>query len=141
MDVLAHESLHEFIGGRPSSLVELRDRFVLLAAGSPREGETWLNWVVRRRSDLQAIGTVQATIREVEGRRLARLGWMIGVKWQHQGFASEAAAALVGWIRERGADEIGAHIHPDHEASATVATRAGLRPTDEEFEGERVWRA
>ena len=140
-DVLYDDRLHEFIGGRPSSRLELHDRFVLLAAGSPREGETWMNWVIRRRLDSQAVGTVQATIRGVDGRQAARLGWMVGVEWQNQGFASEAATALVKWVRKLGVEDIGANIHPDHDASATVAIRAGLHQTEEEFEGERVWRA
>jgi RimJ/RimL family protein N-acetyltransferase len=140
-DLLYDERLHEFIGGRPGSRLELHDRFVLLAAGSPRAGESWLNWVARRRLDSQPVGTMQATVRVVDGRRVARLGWMVGVEWQSQGFASEAAVALVKWVRRQGVDDIGANIHPDHEASATVATRAGLRQTEQEFEGERVWRA
>ena len=140
-DVLHDDRLHEFIGGRPTSRLELHDRFVLLAAGSPREGETWMNWVMRRRLDSQAVGTVQATIRGVDGRQAARLGWMVGVEWQNQGFASEAATALVKWVRKLGVEDIGANIHPDHDASAIVATRAGLHQTEEEFEGERVWRA
>ena len=140
-DLLYDERLHEFIGGRPTSRLELHDRFVLLAAGSPRAGETWMNWVVRRRLDSQAVGTVQATVRVVDEREVARLGWMVGVDWQNQGYASEAAVALVKWVRRQGMEDVGANIHPDHEASATVATRAGLHQTEEEFEGERVWRA
>ena len=140
-EVLDDERLHEFIGGRPASRVELHDRFVLLAAGSPRAGETWLNWVVRLRMGSEAVGTVQATIRPVDGRTVARLGWMIGVDWQNQGFASEAAIELVRWIRRQGVDEIGANIHPEHRASEVVAERAGFKQTEEEFEGERVWLA
>jgi RimJ/RimL family protein N-acetyltransferase len=140
-DLLDDERLHEFIGGRPESRLELHDRFVLLAAGSPRAGETWMNWVVRRRFDSQAVGTVQTTVRTVGGRKVARLGWMIGVEWQSQGFASEAASALVKWVRRQSVDEIGANIHPDHRASEVVAGRAGLRQTEAEFEGERVWLA
>ena len=50
-EILDDERLHEFTGDRLGSVTELHDRFVLLAAGSPRSGETWLNWVVRRRLD------------------------------------------------------------------------------------------
>ena len=57
---------------------------------------------------------------------VARLGWMMGVEWQNQGFASEAATALVTWVRRQGVEDVGANIHPEHDASATVATRAGL---------------
>ena len=60
---------------------------------------------------------------------------------QRQGFASEAARALVKWLQRRGAASVVANIHPDHRASAVVAIRAGLRPTPEEVDGEQVWRA
>src|SRR5204863_7822031 len=56
-------------------------------------------------------------------------------------FASEAARALIDWLHQRNIDDVMAHIHPDHGASAAVATRAGLQPTDEQADGERVWRA
>jgi RimJ/RimL family protein N-acetyltransferase len=43
-----------------------------------------------------------------------------------------------------GRPTITAHIRPDHHASATVAARAGLRPTgeyrDHEGVGEQLWR-
>ena len=140
-EVLDDDRLHEFTGDRLASVTELRDRFVLLAAGSPREGEHWLNWVVRRRLDSQALGTVQVTVRSAQGRRVARLGWMIGIPWQGKGYASEAAVALVEWVQRQGVDDIGANIHPGHRASEIVAERAGLQETEEQFEGERVWRA
>jgi RimJ/RimL family protein N-acetyltransferase len=139
--MLFDRRLHEFIGSPPGSRVEVHDRFVLLAAGSPRSGEEWLNWVVRRRADSLAVGTVQATVSEVDGGREARLGWMIGVEWQSRGFGSEAATALVRWVRSQDVHEIAANIHPEHGASAAVARRAGLRETEETHDGERVWRA
>jgi RimJ/RimL family protein N-acetyltransferase len=139
--VLGDERLHEFIGGEPDTLTGLRERYARLVAGSPDPDEVWLNWVVRRRSDAQPIGTVQATLTMSDGESTANVAWVIGVDWQNQGFASEAARALVGWLRQHGADNVVAHIHPDHQASATVAMRAGLRPTDEQADCERVWRA
>ncbi len=138
--VLGDERLHEFIGGGPLTLVELREQYVRLTAGSPRPDELWLNWIVRRRADSQPVGTVQATITTEESRRTAQVAWIIGVEWQNQGFASEAARALVDWLWDSGAHEIVANIHPDHLASAAVATRAGLEPTDDEADGEQVWR-
>ena len=110
-------------------------------AGSPTSGEVWLNWVVRSRVDARAVGTVQATLIDDAGRWRAHVAWVIGVPWQNQGFASEAASALVDWLGDRGVRDVMAHIHPAHRASEIVATRAGLRPTDEDADGERVWRA
>ena len=46
--------LHEFIGGRPATVAELRDRYTRLAADSPDPHETWLNWIVRRRAVVRA---------------------------------------------------------------------------------------
>jgi RimJ/RimL family protein N-acetyltransferase len=142
VDVLADERLHEFIGGRPANLDELRDRYRRLAAGSPDEDQVWLNWIARRRSDAHPVGMLQATLTDHEesGTWTAQVAWIVGVDFQGRGFASEAARALVRWLRPRGVATVEAHIHADHRASAAVATRAGLRPTTEEADGEQVWR-
>jgi RimJ/RimL family protein N-acetyltransferase len=139
-EVLGDQGLHEFIGGEPDTIGGLRERYAKLVGGSPDPDELWLNWIVRRRSDAQPVGTVQATLTKREGEPTATVAWVIGVDWQNQGFASEAARALVDWLRGRGAVDVVAHIHPDHQASAVVATRAGLRPTDAREGGERIWR-
>ena len=138
--VLGDKRLHEFIGGRPATLAELRDRYARLVAGSAKPNDLWLNWVVRRRSDGQPLGTVQATVTTMDGESTANIAWVIGLDWQNQGFASEAASALVDWLLQHGADDVTACIHPKHRASAVVATRAGLRPTDEQRDGEQIWR-
>lgn len=138
--MLGDERLHEFIGGTPPTIAELRERYARFVAGSSKPNELWLNWVVRRRSDEQPLGTVQATITTTEGQSTANVAWVIGMNWQNQGFASEAARALVNWLSQNGADDVIACIHPNHRASAVVATRAGLRPTEEERDGEQVWR-
>ena len=139
--VLADARLHEFIGGQPASLDELRARYAVLEAGSGREDERWWNWVVRRREDGQGVGTVQVTLLMRPTDTSALVAWVIGVPWQGHGYASEAAIALVEWLHESGVDEIAAHIHPDHHASAAVATRASLHRTDELVDGEAVWQA
>jgi RimJ/RimL family protein N-acetyltransferase len=140
MEVLDDERLHEFIGGQPDGPDELRARYATLVAGSSNPAEVWLNWVVRRRADRRAIGTVQATVAIGGHDRSALVAWVIGIPWQGHGFASEAARALVGWLSSQGIDEIAAHINPRHYASAAVATRAGLHRTGEQVEGEQVWR-
>lgn len=70
----------------------------------------------------------------------AEVAWLIGTAWQRRGYASEAAAGLVGWLRGTGIETIVAHVHPDHVGSATVAGRIGLVPTDVFLDGERAWR-
>lgn len=140
VDVLGDEQLHEFIGGHPASYADLRRRYEQLVAGSGDPDQIWLNWIVRRGLDQAPIGTVQATVTRLGNRWTAAIAWVIGVPWQGQGFASEAARALVSWLRGQGADPIAANIHPDNHASARVAARAGLTATAEEVDGEQVWR-
>jgi RimJ/RimL family protein N-acetyltransferase len=138
-ELLGDPRLHEFIGGEPSSAPELRARYESLVTGSDETNLVWLNWVVRREG--QPIGIVQATVTNGGGEPSAHVAWVTGVAWQGQGYASEAARALVGWLRKRGVDTILANIHPDHEASARVAARAGLSATGQLANGEQVWRA
>jgi RimJ/RimL family protein N-acetyltransferase len=140
VDVLADPALHEFTGGKPATLDELRDRFESWTRGSGSDAEVWLNWIVRRAEDDLAVGTVQATIVDADDRCEALLAWTVGTAWQRRGYATEAAGALVRWLEQRGVGSIVAHIHPDHVASANIATRAGLRPTTGVVDGEIVWR-
>jgi RimJ/RimL family protein N-acetyltransferase len=146
--VLDDERLHEFTGGSPEDPARLRTRYQRMLAGSPDPAVTWLNWVVRERTGGKAAGTVQATVtgprRERPGAgpamASAEIAWVIGTGWQGRGYASEAAAGLVGWLTGQGVTAIAARIHPGHHRSAAVAARAGLRPTEEMADGERVWR-
>ena len=138
--VLADPALYAYIGGAPPSRADLVRRFRAQVAGrSPDGREAWHNWIVRERVSGAATGYVQATI-AVDGPAPGEIAWMIGTPWQGRGYATEAARALVAWLEESGVRLIVAHIHPDHGASAAVAERAGLAPTDELVEGERVWR-
>lgn len=137
--VLADPALYAFTGGEPPDLAALRRTYGQLAAG-PSDGaaETWHNWIVRLDAVGAAIGTVQATV--WEGERRAAVAWVIGTRWQGHGYATEAARALVDWLASAGVSTIEAYVHPDHAASAAVASAAGLQATDELLDGERVRR-
>jgi RimJ/RimL family protein N-acetyltransferase len=141
--VLDDEALFEFTGGGPPGLNELRDRYRYLAAGPEEPGETWLNWVVRVAGDGVALGTVQATIScGPSARPVAELSWVIGTRWQRQGIATEATRAVAGWLDSHGVEDLCAHIHASHYASAAVARHLGLAPTGTGNEGgEVLWRS
>jgi RimJ/RimL family protein N-acetyltransferase len=137
--VLDDERLHDFTGGRPLAPDELRAQYERLARGGPEDGsEQWCNWIVRVAPERQPVGYIQATVTD-EGRAAA-VAWVIGVPWQGRGYAAEAAIAIVDWLVDAGVDSVEAHIHPDHEASGRVATRAGLEPSADLVDGEVVWR-
>jgi RimJ/RimL family protein N-acetyltransferase len=104
--------------------------------------DEWHNRIVREHSGGAVVGFVQATIVDLPGGvgRSAEVAWLIGVPWQGRGFATEAASGLLARLESLAVGEIVAHVHPDHRASALVAERIGLQPTDELVDGERVWR-
>ena len=137
-EVFGDERLYVFLASNPTTAEKLRASFARLAAArlADREGTAQRNWTVRRRGDGRAVGMLQAAFSD-HGRG-AEIAWAVGVPWQGQGIASEAAQAVVGWLERHGVATITAHIHPDHHASAKVATRAGLRPTGEYREHERI---
>ena len=136
--VLSGDALYAYTGGAPPGLEELRARYAGQAAGrSPDGREEWRNWILRRQPGGQAVGYVQATITG-EGRR-AEVAWVVGLTWQGQGYATEAARALVAWLDSREVQVIQARIHPEHAASAAVAARAGLRPSGVVEDGEQLW--
>jgi RimJ/RimL family protein N-acetyltransferase len=138
--ILDDTSLHRFTGGQPASTEKLRARFERQVVGHSADGtEQWRNWTVRLRSSGQAIGTLQATVRPCGERTVAEIAWVVGVVYQGQGFAKEAAAEMVSWLRARGISSVAARIHPRHDASMAVARSVGLAPTDVVQAGELRW--
>ena len=90
---------------------------------------------MRDRATGAAVGTVQATIMDDhDGRAADRLGR----RTQHQGhgLATEAARAVMAWLRDEGTARFAAHVHPDHAASAAVARHLGLTPGEPRADGE-----
>ncbi len=138
--VLADPALYAVTGGVPPTLDELTARYARQVLGGSDDGtETWHNWIVRVRATGAAAGFVQATVVGPADAVVAELAWVIGVPWQGQGIASEAAAALVHAMVDAGATEVIAHIEPGHAPSEAVAARIGLRPTAVVHDGEVRW--
>jgi RimJ/RimL family protein N-acetyltransferase len=137
--VLDDVRLHVFVGGRPLTVDQLRERYARLVAGwSPDRSERWLNWVVRERESGSAVGMVQATVKPGPPAQ-AHLAWTIASAFQRRGYAREAAAAVASWLTHMQVGELVAHIHPAHVASSRVATALGLAPTEVIVAGEVRW--
>ena len=138
--VLDDQGLHAYTGGHPATLDELRAAYERRAAGrSPDGGARWCNWVIRRRDSKEAAGIVQATITADGGGAVADVAWVVGPHHQRCGYAREAAAAMVAWLRDHGVDTVVAHVHPDNAASGAVAGALGLSPTATIVDGEVRW--
>ncbi|WP_369193034.1 GNAT family N-acetyltransferase [Streptomyces djakartensis] len=138
--VLSDPDLHTYTGGTPDTPPALRSRYERMTAGSPDPAVSWLNWVLRLRAESRLTGTVQATAAPSDDGLVAEIAWVVGTPWQARGLAREAACGLLLWLRDQSVRTVVAHIHPDHRASAAVATAAGLAPTDTWHDGERRWR-
>lgn len=131
--VLASPELYVFTGGEPPTADVLTARYERQRAGPAEPGESWLNWVISLEDEL--IGYIQATATTDQ----AEIAWVVGTAWQGHGYAKEVARGLVEWLQAAGVELIVAHIHPDHTASASVASAAGLRRTDHIQDGEYRW--
>ena len=135
--LLDDPDLHIFIGGEPATREELQETYRRQVVGRSADGtQRWLNWVLRRRDDGQVVGTVQATVTEDAGGLSAEVAWVVGSRHQNQGYAREAAEAMVRWLWQEGAATVVAHVDPRHLASVAVARAVGLAPTDTVVEGE-----
>lgn len=137
---LADPALYDFIGGAPLTPQELRSRYERMLAGSPDPEVSWCNWVIQLRDEPRLVGTIQATIGPGYPGPVAEIAWIVGTDWQRRGIAKEAARGLVDWLRRKPVRAVLAHIHPDHRASAAVATATGLEPTGQWHDGELTWR-
>ncbi|MET7280034.1 GNAT family N-acetyltransferase [Kribbella sp. NPDC005582] len=130
--VLSDPALYAFTGGEPPTVDALRARYERQVAGPASADEYWLNWVIQAGDEL--IGYVQSTVTGTT----AEIAWVIGSAWQGRGYAKEAASGLVDWLTAQGL-RIVAHVHPEHGASAAVATAVGLSRTDQLDDGEYLW--
>ncbi|WP_248783737.1 GNAT family N-acetyltransferase [Actinoalloteichus caeruleus] len=139
-EALADDRLHEYTGGQPADAARWRQRCLRMNAGPEEPGEAWCNWAARHRATGRIVGWAQATVRwETGGPATALLAWTTAVPWQGRGLATEAARAMTGWLARQGVRRFSATIHPAHRASERVAMAAGLTPTEDVVDGERVW--
>lgn len=137
--VLADPSVYAFTGDEPLPLDDLRRRFRSWERRrSPDGSQQWLNWTITLRATGDAIGYIQATI---DSNGCAEIAYVIGARWQRQGYATEAARALLSVLKHHDeVREIHAHIAPGHLASEAVARAIGLHRTEEKTdEGEVRW--
>jgi RimJ/RimL family protein N-acetyltransferase len=143
--VFNDERLHTYMGNSPATFDQLRARFARQALGHSADGsEDWLNWMARDRASGGIAATVQSTIyhsgEHYDGVHLvAEVAWVVATPFQGRGVATEAAATMIGWLRQNGVDVVIAHVHPGNRPSIGVARKLDLQPTDVVFEGEIRW--
>lgn len=111
-----------YLTWRPQESVVSVQKFLreLLAL---REQEAVLPWVVERRADGRLLGVIDLRL---QGSR-AEIGYALARDAWGQGFASEAARALVDWaLAQPGLYRVWAVCDVDNPASARVMEKAGM---------------
>jgi RimJ/RimL family protein N-acetyltransferase len=134
--VLADEALYEFTGGQPPTREALQQRYHRQLQGPTNVDEYWLNWINRTKADHRAVGFTQATV----VAHSADVAWLVGIKDQGLGIATEAALAVCNWLVGIGIEHLSAHIHQLHAGSHGVAMRLGMHHTGKlDQEDEEIW--
>jgi len=111
---------------RPSSRADLEAIYARRIRGPGREDEVWENWICRDRSSRALIGEMQATILCVS--RSAYIAYAVYPAYQRQGYAREAAQAVVDHLRAaHRVERVLAEMDVRNEASFGLAESLGFR--------------
>jgi RimJ/RimL family protein N-acetyltransferase len=88
----------------------------------------WFSLVVELRAEGKIIGQVGIGVIKTGEHRQGTIGWLLGRKYQGQGFATEAAQALLGFgFDQLGLHRISARTGRDNERSWLLMERLGMR--------------
>ena len=121
---LADPALWRYIPRPPPTGDDVARRFAVICVVDRPNGDRWLNWVLRRRADAQAVGLVETTLKP-DGR--AYLAYFVFVPFQRQGYAREACAAALRHLRAAcGVARVDAEVDTRNEASQRLLVALGF---------------
>jgi len=137
-ELLSDDRLHSFSGRTPPTEAELADRLRHRHQRRSADGtEVWLDWMVLLVPLGGVIGQVGAVVTD-DGR--AVISFLIGLRWQGHGFATEAASAMVRLLEAHvGVRTLSTLIPPGHAAAHRVAERLGMTPSGTLSGGWEAW--
>ena len=96
--ILNDPKLYIYLPEDPPSLAELEKRFSFWEPGiSPDQSEYWLNWVLKDLESQLIVGTIQAGVHRES--KVATIAYMLGSNFQRKGYAFEAIAALIQFLK------------------------------------------
>ncbi|UCG93307.1 MAG: GNAT family N-acetyltransferase [candidate division WOR-3 bacterium] len=94
----------------------------------PGTDPTWFSLVVELKAEKKVIGHVGIGVIKTGEHRQGMIGWLLGRKYQGQGFATEAVRALVtAGFDQMGLHRIFARTGKDNERSWRLMERLGMR--------------
>jgi [ribosomal protein S5]-alanine N-acetyltransferase len=121
--------------------------FLRMRRDQVRSDTSWTAWSLRAvilRESAVVIGTVNfhgpPGINDTATRDAAEVGYEIVPAYRNNGFATEAAHAMMAWAnRVHGVTHFIFGIAPDNRASLRVGEKLGFVPTGEMVDGELIF--
>lgn len=89
------------------------------------EDLNWRAWAITRHGDDRAIGWVSAG--RMQGRGVTEIGFILAREHWGRGYASEAAAAVIGQLFAEGQHRVFADADAENHASILLLERLGFR--------------
>ena len=140
-ELLLEPRLYRWISALPpASLEGLQQRWAASESRGPNAaGQFDLNWAVRRSSDGRYIGKFDA---EVSNQIATNVGYIVGLPFWGQGYATEAVQAVAAHLEQQGVIEQRAFVTLGNTASERVLTKAGfvrtrVIPDNDTIRGEK----
>ena len=98
--LLNNSALYKYVTvSPPADVIALASEYEVWQGRRSLDGsELWLNWALRQKENKQLIGHLQAGVLVDH----AYVAWILGSRWQHLGYATEAAAAVVDFLLRLG---------------------------------------
>jgi RimJ/RimL family protein N-acetyltransferase len=131
-DILAYSTDADFWLARnldwPVSEAGVKAYWEAQRAVDPGTDPGWFSLVVELKAEGKAIGQVGIGVIETGGKRQGTIGWLLGRKYQRQGFALEAARVLMTYgFEQLRLHRISARTAKDNRRSWRLMERLGMR--------------
>lgn len=92
------------------------------------EATAWLALVIEVKALKRVVGNVGFNTQRIGDQRQGMIGWTLGKAFEGQGYATEAAAALIDYLfRVEGFHRLFAKTSPENERSWRLMERLGMR--------------
>jgi [ribosomal protein S5]-alanine N-acetyltransferase len=122
---LCDPALYRWLDAPAADLAGLRRRFERLAKPVRPDGQLWLNFAVRDRSEDQYVGYVQAT---VNADLRAHVAYFVFTPFQRRGYAREAVQCLLEHVFDAcHSTSVQIEVDTRNEPSQRVAEALGFR--------------
>ena len=132
LDMYSRDEVVRFLGARPQALHDRSDALTRLARWRSRQDDVHAVWAVQDRRSGRLLGTVFLVKLMASGEPLqpaeeTEVGWHLHPDAWGNGYATEAATAVLAYAARAGVSTVYAVTYPENAASQAVCRRLGMR--------------